>query len=588
MNDSEKLSTIKGMTYEKIEKLKEKVLEREKEIDIIIALGKYNLSAKTISKIIDEYGSATLDVINENPYDMALKIDGVGFGTCDDIAKINGIKFDSDKRIEAGLLYILENEYMDGNVYVEKNALINKAYEILSLSDDKNFDDILYNLEINMRIKTDRYDNIELVFLRNAYNTEKKLSVLLYEKKEDITIITGGPGTGKTYTIKKYLNEAVHSGIKFAICAPTGRAAKRIKEVTGFDAKTIHRLLECVGDKNAGGKVYFNINEENKLDIDLLIVDEMSMVDEYLMYALIRSVPKGTSIVLVGDVDQLPSVGAGQVLKDMIESKYFEVNKLTEIHRQEEGSNIIINAHMVNKGERIDLSSKTEDFMFIHKSTEMAVKEAISTLVSKNIPNHFNIKIDQIQVICPSRIGECGVESINLILQNILNPEDISKNELKVGNTTFRVGDKVMQTSNNYNLPYDVVDIKNKIYDSGIGVFNGDIGTILEIDEDEKTMVIRYDDKIAYYFREDLKDLTLAYAITVHKSQGSEYDVVIIPMTKSPYRLLTRKILYTAMTRAKKSLIFVGTENNFYDMLNNHFEAKRNSALCSKLYLYDI
>ena len=374
MNDSEKLSTIKGMTYEKIEKLKEKVLEREKEIDIIIALGKYNLSAKTISKIIDEYGSATLDVINENPYDMALKIDGVGFGTCDDIAKINGIKFDSDKRIEAGLLYILENEYMDGNVYVEKNALINKAYEILSLSDDKNFDDILYNLEINMRIKTDRYDNIELVFLRNAYNTEKKLSVLLYEKKEDITIITGGPGTGKTYTIKKYLNEAVHSGIKFAICAPTGRAAKRIKEVTGFDAKTIHRLLECVGDKNAGGKVYFNINEENKLDIDLLIVDEMSMVDEYLMYALIRSVPKGTSIVLVGDVDQLPSVGAGQVLKDMIESKYFEVNKLTEIHRQEEGSNIIINAHMVNKGERIDLSSKTEDFMFIHKSTEMAVK----------------------------------------------------------------------------------------------------------------------------------------------------------------------------------------------------------------------
>ena len=588
-DNSELLSRVKGMTFEKIDRLREKVISRINEIDIIIALEKYNLKTSIITRIIEEYGDNTLKVINESPYNLALDIEGIGFNTCDKIAKMNGIETNSEKRIEAGIIYLLETEYANGNVYVEKDELLKNAVEILSLEEDYNFEDVLYNLGINMLIKVDKMNDVTMVFLKKAYNTEKKLSELLYSKKDNITIITGGPGTGKTYNIKKYLGDAVSDGLQFAICAPTGRAAKRIKEVTGFEAKTIHRLLECVGDKEGKGhKAYFNVNSENKLDIDLLIVDEMSMVDEYLMYALIQAVPDGAAIILVGDVDQLPSVGAGQVLKDMIASDLFEVKRLTEIHRQEEGSNIVVNAHLVNDGENINLKDKTEDFIFLHKNNEDSIKEAIKILISKNLPNHFNVGLDQIQVICPSKIGNLGVETINTILQNELNAESYDKLELKIGDRVFRMGDKVMQTSNNYNLPFDVVDDSGKVCDAGVGIYNGDIGEIVDIDEEENTMIIKYDDRLAYYAKEDLKDLNLAYAITVHKSQGSEYDIVIMPMTKAPYRLLTRKILYTAMTRAKKCLIFIGSENYFYEMVNNHFENKRNSALCSKLYLYDI
>ena len=588
-NNPELLTKIKGMNYEKAYKLKDKVTLRFDEIDIVVALEKYKLGSATVKKLIDEYGNETINVINENPYRLAIEVDGIGFNTCDNIAKMNGVEKNSIKRIEAGVLYILETEYQQGNVYVEKKELIRQAIDILKLDSDFNFDDILYNLGINMHIKEEKMDNVELVFLKSAYNTEKKLSELLYQKKEFITIITGGPGTGKTYNIKQYLNDAVMNGIRFAICAPTGRAAKRIKEVTGFEAKTIHRLLECVAEKNSGGhRAYFNINENNKLDIDLLIVDEMSMVDEYIMYALIRAVPDKTNIILVGDVDQLPSVGAGQVLKDMINANLFDVKKLTEIHRQDEGSNIVINAHLVNEGKNIDLKEKSDEFIFIHKSSDENIKDAIKVLVSKNLPNHFKVGFDQIQVICPSKVGAIGVEVINKMLQDELNPERYDKSELKVGDRIFRLNDKVMQTSNNYNLPYDVIDKNDKIYDNGVGIYNGDIGEIIEIDEEEKNMVIKYDDKIAYYSREDIKDLVLAYAITVHKSQGSEYDIVVMPISRAPYRLLTRKILYTAMTRAKKCLILIGTENYFYEMVNNNYENKRNSALCSKLFYYNI
>ncbi|MBR1455366.1 MAG: AAA family ATPase, partial [Lachnospiraceae bacterium] len=454
---------------------------------------------------------------------------------------------------------------------------------------DEKINDLLYNLEINMKVKREFYNNSEIVFRRSSYNTELKLSQFLYQKRNDITIITGGPGTGKTYNINKYLDEAKKSGLSVAICAPTGRAAKRINEVTGFNAKTIHRLLECVPDKDAKHqKIYFNINEDNKLYVDLLIVDEMSMVDELLMYALIRAIPDGTRILLVGDVDQLPSVGAGQVLKDMIESGYFNVLKLTEIYRQGKESNIVINAHKINKGEDIDLKVKHEDFIFTHKSTDEGVRDAIKTLISKNIPNHFNIGLDQIQVICPSKIGECGTVALNKILQKELNKEDIFKNEIESFGKTLRLHDKVMQTVNNYDIPYDVVDEKENIIDAGIGIYNGDIGEIIEIDEENSTIVIKFDDRIAYYNKDDLKDITHAYAITVHKSQGSEYDVVVMPMTKTPIPLLTRKILYTAMTRAKKCIVFVGQEYYFKEMVKNLIEVKRNTALLSKLFIYDI
>lgn len=588
-NNSDDLLIIKGMSYEKVDNLKNKFIERENEIDVILKLEEYKLSPNLIEKIIEKYHNNALEIINENPYQLAIDIDGVGFNICDKIAKLIGFDKNSIKRVEACILYILDLEYTLGSTYIEKNRLIIKLNELILLDNNYNINDALYNLEINLKIKTTLLDNQCLIFKKNTYNIEKKLSELLYEKRESITIITGGPGTGKTYNINKYIEEAKDKGLKLALCAPTGRAAKRITEVTGYEAKTIHRLLECISDKgDKNNSVYFNYNEENKLNIDLLIVDEVSMVDEYLMYALIRAIPDYTMVLLVGDVDQLPSVGAGDVLKDMIESKLFDVKILDKIYRQGNGSNIVVNAHKINKGEIINLKDKSDDFIFTHRSNDTSIQDAVKILISKNIPNHFKIGLDQIQVICPSKIGACGTEALNKILQNTLNPEDIYKSEIKTSGFTIRLNDKVMQTSNNYNIPYDIVDNNKNIIDKGVGVYNGDIGEIVEIDEDEETAIVKYDDRLAYYIKEDIKDLSLAYAITVHKSQGSEYDVVIMPISNFPQKLMTRKILYTATTRAKKCIIYVGIEEFFYSMVNNNTENKRNTMLCSKLFIYDI
>ena len=586
-NSPEKLYGIKGMTDLRINSLRETLIERSNEIDIVIELEKYALGATTIKKIIERYGANTISVINENPYRLAIDIEGIGFNICDKIAKMNGYEDDSDKRVMAGIMYVIETDFWQGNVFIYKDDVISKVIDLLQLESDFCFDDAFYNLEIDLKIKIDSLDNRELIFLKSAYNTEKKLSELLYSRKDYITIVTGGPGTGKTYNIKKYLNDAEDKGIKVSLAAPTGRAAKRIKEVTGYEAKTIHRLLESTGSED-GRLSYFARNEDNKLDLDLLIIDEMSMVDEYLMLSLLKAMPEYAKLILVGDVDQLPSVGAGQVLKDMIDSKIFNVKKLTKIHRQSEGSNIVINAHRVNEGKEITFNKQDEDFIFTHMSSEEKIKNSIKTLVTDNIPRHFNISLDEIQVICPSKKGNCGTENLNIALQSVCNPESYEKDEIKVSDITFRVGDKVMQTSNNYNIPYDVVGKDGMIVDRGVGVFNGDIGEILEIDDVARTMVIKYDDREAYYVSKDLIDLSLAYAITVHKSQGSEYDVVIMPMARTPFKLLNRKILYTAITRAKKCIIFVGMENYFKEMASNNNEIMRNSALCSKLYLYDI
>lgn len=549
------------------------------------AFEKYHLGPKITQNIIDTYGDDALKVLEENPYRLALEVDGVGFVICDGIAKVNGVAHDDDERIAAGLVYVLENAHAQGNIFVEKKDLINEAARILGIDETYDFEDVMYNLQMDLRIIVIERNGAELVFLKKIYNIEKKLSEILYRKKDDIVIITGGPGTGKTYNIKKYLKEAEEKGLLVEICAPTGRAAKRINEVTRHEAKTIHRLLECVGNTEGGVKSYFSRNEDNPLETDVLIVDEMSMVDEHLMYSLMKATPDMTKIILVGDVDQLPSVGAGQVLKDMIDSGYFEVKRLNIIHRQEEGSNIVKNAHLVNNGEQVDFSENCDDFKFIHKPNDEKIKETIKTLTKENIPNYFNIGLDQIQVICPSKKGECGTESLNVMLQDALNPSDVFKNEIKVKDTIFRVGDKIMQTVNNYNIPYDVKDKDGRIYDRGAGIFNGDIGEIIEINEDDRTLIARFEDREAYYDKKDIKDLSLAYAITVHKSQGSEYDVVVMPMTYAPYQLLNRKILYTAMTRAKKCICFVGFEKYFYIMQNSISKTKRNSALCTELYI---
>ena len=586
-NEPEKLLEIKGLNINKVNCLHDAILNRKNEINIILELEKYEIGPQTIKKIIEKYGNSTLAVINDNPYKLAIDIEGIGFNICDKIAKTNGYSEDSDKRVMAGVLYVLEEEYLNGNVFLDKEVLIKNSKDLLKLKNEKNFEDILYNLEIDLKIKSEKYNNKQLIFLKYAYNIEKKLSKRLFELKNNIQIITGGPGTGKTYNISRYLEEANNNGLKVALCAPTGRAAKRITEVTKHVASTIHRLLECSGDAN-GHKTYFGKNEENKLDIDMLIVDEMSMVDEYLLLALLKAVSNMTKIILVGDVNQLPSVGAGQVLKDLIDSKLFDVKSLTTIYRQSEASSIVKNAHHINLGEKVEFNENSEDFIFTHRSSEDKIKDAIKILVKNNIPRHFNCGLDQIQVICPSKIGSCGTESLNLALQEVLNPESFDKSEIKIGNNIFRHGDKVMQMANNYNIPYDIVDKNNMVIDRGTGVYNGDIGEIIYIDEETKNVTIRYDDRDAYYVSKDLSDISLAYATTVHKSQGSEYDVVVMPMASAPYQLLNRRILYTAVTRAKKCIIFVGEEKYFNEMLINKNEISRNSALCSKMYLYDI
>lgn len=584
LNNSDKLYGIKGINDNKIRILKDKLTERQNELEIVFALEKYKLGPKLIRNIIDTYGSETLKIVKENPYKMAMEVDGIGFVICDNIAKINGYQNDDQKRVEAGIVYLLEESHMQGNVFEYKEKIIIDAKKLLSLVENYDFSDVFYNLEVTLKIKTFIYNDKEIVFLKSVYNVEQKLSNMLYENKDSIHIITGGPGTGKTYTIKQYLNDALDNGLKVELCAPTGRAAKRIEEVTGHSAKTIHRLLECVGQGD-GKKSYFNRNDENPLDCDILIVDEMSMVDEYLLLSLMKAVPRLCEIIFVGDVDQLPSVGAGQVLKDMIEANIFDVTYLTEIHRQDEGSNIVINAHLVNNGEDVDLSTNTDDFKFIHKSSEEKINEAITILAKDKIPNYFNISNEQIQILCPSKKGTCGTILLNKILQVAINPEDYTKNEISVGETIFREGDKIMQTINNYNIPYDIIDKDGFVCDRGMGIFNGDIGIIQEINSDNKTIEAKFDDRIAYYGSKDLKDLSLAYAITVHKSQGSEYDVVVMPMAYAPYKLQNRKILYTAMTRAKKCICFVGGEKFFHNMKNNINMEERNSALCSKMYL---
>ena len=579
----EKLYGIKGLTEGRIAELHDKVLHRSNELDIIIELEKFGLTLTFIKRILDKYGEQSIEIIKENPYKLALEIEGIGFNTCDNIAQKLGFSTDDEKRIEALVIYVLESAYINGNVYLLKEELLDELNNYIDIT-NINISDILYDLEINLKVKLLKYGNKDYIFLKRAYNVEKKLSNILLEKKDYITIITGGPGTVKTYNIKKYLDDAFDKGLKVELCAPTGRAAKRINEVTGYNAKTIHRLLECVGD-NVTGKSYFQRNEDNKLDLDVLIVDELSMVDEYLMLSLMKALPDMVSIILVGDVDQLPSVGAGQVLKDMIDSKLFNVKLLTEVHRQDEGSNIVINAHKVNEGKEVDLNIKLEDFVFTRISNEEKIKSSIKTLVKDIIPEHFNISFDQVQVICPSKKGNCGTEIINKSLQEALNPEDFTKDEIEIGTNIFRVGDKVMQNSNNYEIPYDVLDKNGIVIDRGSGIYNGDIGRIKEIDDENRSMIIQYDDREAYYNSKDLNDLSHAYAITVHKSQGSEYDVVIMPLSQAPIKLLTRKILYTAITRAKKCICFVGIEKYFHEMINNNNEIVRYSALCKGIHI---
>ena len=600
-NEPERLFEVKGMNYKRHQVLVDFVSRKTYENEITLKLYNYDLSRALIKNIIDTYKEQTLEIIKTNPYRLAMDITGMGFVKCDEIAERNGISKNSKERYKAGIIFTLTQAYYNGHVYLTRDELINKLFELLKV--EKNevniaiMDDSFAELQMDRKIIVGNFEISEneyefRVFLYKAYTTEDTLSKLLLERRNNIEIITGGPGTGKTYNIKKLLREIDGTGGSVLLLAPTGRAAKRMTEVTGYEAKTIHRGLgfqrrvnDDINKNDDEDNIKYNFNEENHLKYDYIIVDEMSMVGEELMLRLIKATSLDTKIFLVGDVDQLPPVSAGNVLKDMIDSDLFKVEFLTQIFRQDMDSDMVMNAHKVNHGEEIDITKKSKDFKFKILNNDEDVKKYINKIVRDVLPEYFNTTLSEIQVICPSRKGNCGVVELNKILQNTLNPKK-DNNEIIIGDNIFRVNDKIMQIKNDYDINWSIYDKDDVFKEEGFGLFNGDIGVIKSINKYEGTITCVFDDKEVELDKEQMKNLTLAYAITVHKSQGSEYDVVVMPMTPAPRPLMNRKLLYTGMTRAKKCMVFVGSENIFKSMENNVEVDKRNSALLHDNYRF--
>ena len=587
-NEPDRLYEVKGMNLKRYNTLVDYVTRKTYENEITLKLYNYDLSKSLIKKIIDTYKEHTLNIIKNNPYKLAMEISGMGFTKCDEIAERNGLKKDSKERFKAGIVFTLLSAYYNGDVYLNRDELIEKLFDLLKIEKNENtikiMDESFAELQMDRKIVVGNFDEELRVFLYNAYITEDTLSKLLLERRENIKIITGGPGTGKTYNIKKLLHEIDGTGGSVLLLAPTGRAAKRMTEVTGYEAKTIHRGLGLNRKKddisiNDEDNVKYNFNEDNKLKYDYIIVDEMSMVGEELMLLLIKATTIDTKIYLVGDVDQLPPVSAGNVLKDMIDSNLFYVEFLTEIHRQDETSDIVMNAHKVNHGEEVDIEKKSKDFKFKILNNEDQVKAYINKIVKDVLPTYVNTTLSEIQVICPSRKGNCGVYTLNKLLQDNLNPKKYDDEEIVIGDTAFRVNDKIMQIKNDYDINWTIYDKDDVFKEEGYGLFNGDIGVIKSINKYEGTVTCVFDDKEVELDKEQMTNLTLAYAITVHKSQGSEYDVVVMPMTQAPRPLMNRKLLYTGMTRAKKCMVLVGSENVFRYMIDNNDIDKRNSAL---------
>lgn len=592
LNSSNELLNIKGMTKNRIETLRDTLVSKQSEMSIFLFLKKYGFGLKNIKKIYKVFGNDTIEVLKSNPYILIDKISGIGFNICDKLATEFGIDDNSELRINSAIIYLLKLNYYNGNVFLYQEELLDKIYELINIDISSDINNYLINLQLKNLIKiiVDYVYNAK-IYLYKSYFIESNLSKMLYKIKDNINIITGGPGTGKTYNINKIIENANIEGKKVICCAPTGRAAKRMYEVTKHEASTIHRTLE-LNPKNAdlefdddNNGIIFNKNENNKLDCDILIVDEASMVDQYLMYHLIKAIDNNTIVYFVGDVDQLPSVGPGNVLHDMIYSNLFNVTVLKTIYRQSSNSHIPEYSQCINNGLYDDLFFIYDDFKFVETNNDDNINKNIVKLVTNNIPNYFKIDIDKLQVICVTKKGTCGTDNLNKILQNAINPYTTEYNEIKFGDKIFRLNDKVMQVVNNYMIEYNSYDENGLIIDSGFGIFNGDIGYIIKIDKINNSVKIRFDEKIVEYYIDELDNITLAYAITVHKSQGSEYNVVVMPITFAAHQLLNRKILYTAVTRAKDCICFVGNMKILKKMIENKYETKRNSSLCEKFYI---
>ena len=619
--EPERLAEIKGISERKAMEIASQMEEKKDMRKSMIYLQKYGISTKLAAKIYQRYGMKVHQILEENPYRLADDIEGVGFRTADEIAARIGIHTDSDYRIRSGLFYILQQAVAEGHIYLPEELLLRRAKVLLGIE----IEDIeKYIMDLCMERKTvmKEKDGKVIVYPAHYYymelNTAKMLNDLdidcqmpedmmekrlrAVEEKEKIEldplqhkaviesikhgllILTGGPGTGKTTTINTMIQFFESEGLSILLAAPTGRAAKRMTEATGYEAQTIHRLLEVNGNPEEESTGGFLRNRENPLEADVIIIDEMSMVHLNLMHALLSAVVQGTRLILVGDVDQLPSVGPGSVLKDIISSERFHVVTLTKIFRQAGESDIIMNAHKINAGEPVELNKKSRDFFFVKCDEADTIIGGIIALIQRKLPQYVQAHPNEIQVMTPTRKGLLGVERMNVILQKYLNPADEKKTEREINGRLFREGDKVMQIKNNYQLEWEICTRFGLTVDKGMGVFNGDMGVISEINEYKETVEVEYDEgrKVKYGF-DMVDELELAYAITVHKSQGSEYPAVILPLLPGPKLLYNRNLLYTAVTRAKKCLTIIGSDTTFQEMIRNKSEQERYTSLAERI-----
>ena len=621
--EPERLSEVKGISEKMAMAISEQVEEKKEMRQAMMFLQEYGISMSLAVKIYQEYGPRLYTVIKENPYQLADDIAGVGFKMADEIAKRVGIFTDSDFRIKSGVLYTLLQATGNGHTYLPETDLLSQASELLRV-EPESIEKHLMDMQIDKRLVIRESEGVRVVYASQYYYMEMGVARMLHDlnirgrepeekirkkllqiqKEESIEldekqvqavveavnsgllIITGGPGTGKTTTINTIIRYFESEEMEILLAAPTGRAAKRMTEATGYEARTIHRLLEISGmpgDERSIG-MHFERNEENPLDADAVIIDETSMVDIHLMQSLLKAVNPGTRLILVGDVNQLPSVGPGNVLKDVIEAGCFNVVMLTRIFRQASQSDIVVNAHKINAGETVPLGKKSNDFLFIKRDDPNMIINAMITLVQKKLPGYVGADPYDIQIMTPMRKGALGVERLNTILQEYLNPPDKSKLEKESGGVTFRVGDKVMQIKNNYNIEWEVRNKYGITVDKGTGIYNGDIGIIREINLFAELVTVEFDEgRMVEYSFKQMEELELAYAITIHKSQGSEYPAVVIPIFSGPKMLMTRNLIYTAVTRARACVCLVGVPEVFQAMVDNEMEQRRYSGLRERI-----
>ena len=623
--EPERLAEVKGISEKKAREIAGQVTQKTEMRKAMIFLQKYGISLNLGAKIYQKYRESLYTVLQENPYKLAEDISGVGFKIADEIASRIGIHADSDYRIRSGMLYTLLQASGEGHIYLPKDQLFARCAQLLGVDEpymekhlmdmvidrklvlkEKNGETVVYPSQYYyLELNTARMlcelnilcpEDEELIRKRIAMIEKETDTVLDEMQKKAVTeaashglfILTGGPGTGKTTTINAIIQFFEGEGAELRLAAPTGRAAKRMTETTGYEAQTIHRLLELNGmpeeEREGGHSAKFERNAQNPLEADVIIIDEMSMVDIHLMHSLLLAVTTGTRLILVGDENQLPSVGPGNVLRDIIHSGCFPVVELTKIFRQASESDIVVNAHKINRGEPVQINNKSRDFFFLKRYDADIIIRVVIALIQEKLPKYVDAKPFEIQVLTPMRKGLLGVERLNQILQRYLNPPEEAKKEKVIGDRLFREGDKVMQIKNNYQMEWEIRGRYGIVIEKGIGVFNGDMGILKEVNEFAETAEVEFEDgRFATYSFKQLEELELAYAITIHKSQGSEYPAVILPILSGPRMLMNRNLLYTAVTRARKCVTVVGSIEEFENMIRNEKQQKRYSALDERI-----